>query len=64
VGRLYNKCLKLSGTHLSFKDNMSFISILSTQLLADMYLDKFEIPEPLKRESFSVWHDFSQTTSV
>jgi asparagine synthase (glutamine-hydrolysing) len=59
VQKLRQKCQRLSHAHLSFKDNMSFIGILSTQLLYDQYIDNFSPPESLPKESFSVWHDYS-----
>jgi asparagine synthase (glutamine-hydrolysing) len=59
VTKLREKCAKLSHAHLSFKDNMSFIGILSTQILHRQYIDKFSIPAPPDRASFKVWHDYS-----
>lgn len=63
VAKLKDKCARLSHAHLSFKDNMSFIGILSTQLLAHLYIDDFEVAESLDRDSFKVWHDFSTVAS-
>ncbi|MCK4607335.1 MAG: asparagine synthase (glutamine-hydrolyzing) [candidate division Zixibacteria bacterium] len=57
VTKLRAKCAKLSHAHLSFKDNMSFIGILSTQLLASQFLDHFDRPASLDRSAFTVWHD-------
>jgi asparagine synthase (glutamine-hydrolysing) len=57
VGKLRQKCTRLADKHLSFKDNMSFISILSTQLLIHQYIENFSTAEPLKRSDFKVWHD-------
>ena len=57
VTKLRAKCAKLSHAHLSFKDNMSFIGILSTQLLASQFLDHFDQPASLDRSAFTVWHD-------
>ncbi len=57
VQKLRKKCTKLSHAHLSFKDNMSFIGILSTQLLHDRFIDNFTLPQPVPREGFKVWVD-------
>lgn len=62
VARLVDKCRKMSQTHLSFKDNMSFVGILSTQLLAHQYIHNFERPTPLTRDQFKIWHDFSDVS--
>ena len=59
VAKLREKCAKLSHAHLSFKDNMSFIGILSTQILYQQYIDDFRIPTPPDRASFKVRHDYS-----
>jgi len=59
VTKLKAKCARLYHAHLSFKDNMSFIGILSTQLLIDQYIDKFESARSLDKKDFKVWHDFS-----
>ncbi len=59
VAKLYEKCRTLSHAHLSFKDNMSFIGILSTHLLIDQYIDHFQSAAGLRRESFKVWQDHS-----
>jgi asparagine synthase (glutamine-hydrolysing) len=59
VAKLHEKCLSLSHAHLSFKDNMSFIGILSTQLLIDQYIDHFTPTESLRQASFKVWQDHS-----
>jgi asparagine synthase (glutamine-hydrolysing) len=59
VARLYEKCRNLSHAHLSFKDNMSFIGILSTHLLIDQYIDRFRSAPGPKREAFKVWQDYS-----
>jgi hypothetical protein len=42
---------------------MSFIGILSTQLLIDQYIDKFESAKSLEKTDFKVWHDFSNESS-
>jgi asparagine synthase (glutamine-hydrolysing) len=60
VAKLRKKCVKLSHAHLSFKDNMSFIGILSTQLLHNLYVESFDPPEGLPKEAFKVWHDDSR----
>ena len=57
VALLYNKCRRSAGEHLSFKDNMAFVGILSTQLLVKQFLEEFGLPEPAERSSFTVWHD-------
>ncbi len=57
VSKLQAKCGRLAHAHLSFKDNMSFIGILSTQLLVDFYIDNFRIPESLSKGSFTVWKE-------
>ncbi len=64
VAKLKAKCARLYHAHLSFKDNMSFIGILSTQLLIDRFIDNFRVAESLDRTSFKVWHDFSTETSA
>lgn len=63
VTKLKAKCARLYHAHLSFKDNMSFIGILSTQLLIDQYIDKFEYAKSLEKTDFKVWHDFSNESS-
>lgn len=57
VGLLYKKCRRSAGAHLSFKDNMAFVGILSTQLLVDKFIDHYEPVAPLDRTEFSVWQD-------
>jgi len=57
VGLLYKKALRGSQEHLSFKDNMSFVGILSTQLLIDQFIENYRMPRPAARERFTVWHD-------
>ncbi|MBU0983531.1 MAG: asparagine synthase C-terminal domain-containing protein, partial [candidate division Zixibacteria bacterium] len=59
VTRLADKCRKMVHKHLSFKDNMSFVGILSTQILMDKYITHFEPADPLPRDAFHVWHDQS-----
>jgi asparagine synthase (glutamine-hydrolysing) len=59
VARLTDKCSRLSHAHLSFKDNMSFIGILSTQLLLNRFIEQFTMPEPLAVDAFTVWKDGS-----
>ncbi len=57
VTALRAKCSRLSHAHLSFKDNMSFIGILSTQILASQFKGATEPDDCLGREDFSVWHE-------
>ncbi|MEZ5358248.1 MAG: asparagine synthase (glutamine-hydrolyzing) [Candidatus Zixiibacteriota bacterium] len=61
VDKLHKKCKKFSETHLSFKDNMSFVGILSTQLLHHKFIKDFRMPENLSPDAFSVWHDESDS---
>jgi len=56
VAKLKDKCARLSHAHLSFKDNMSFIGILSTQLFADMFIHNFKPPSAIGKNKFKVWH--------
>jgi asparagine synthase (glutamine-hydrolysing) len=63
VALLYKKCQRSAGEHLSFKDNMAFVGILSTQLLVKQFLEEFELPEPPGRSSFTVWHDDAGSTA-
>jgi asparagine synthase (glutamine-hydrolysing) len=60
VALLYKKCQKGAEEHLSFKDNMAFVGILSTQLLSQRFFQDFALPKPAERKAFSVWHDESQ----
>jgi asparagine synthase (glutamine-hydrolysing) len=62
VVKLKDKCAKLYHAHLSFKDNMSYIGVLSTQLLIEHYTDRFQPAEELGRESFKVWHDHTSSS--
>lgn len=55
VKHLKNKCARLSHAHMSFKDNMSFVGILSTQLLWHRFVDNSLASRPLAREAFNVW---------
>jgi asparagine synthase (glutamine-hydrolysing) len=57
VSKLREKCTRLSHAHLSFKDNMSFIGILSTQILVDQYINNFAPALPLDRKDYKVWYD-------
>jgi len=59
VAKLQEKCTKLFHAHLSFKDNMSFVGILSTQLLADQYILNFRSTRALTRDEYQTWHDES-----
>ncbi len=61
VQKLRAKCARLSHAHLSFKDNMSFIGILSTELLVKEFVEQFRLPDVLERSSFSVWRDERET---
>ncbi|MDH4158542.1 MAG: asparagine synthase C-terminal domain-containing protein, partial [candidate division Zixibacteria bacterium] len=61
VGKLHDKCRRMAQKRLSFKDNMSFIGVLSTQLLIDKYIDHFEPPPCPARDAFTVWEDMSET---
>ncbi len=57
VSRLVAKCTKMADKHLSFKDNMSFISILSTQLLHEKFIAGFEIPKPIEKSDYKTYVD-------
>lgn len=57
VDKLRVKCAKLSHAHLSFKDNMSIIGILSTQLLYEQYIKDFKIADTLPRRHFKIWRE-------
>ena len=57
VALLYKKCKRGASEHLSFKDNMAFVGILSTQLLVKHFLDDFRPAEPVERAAFTVWHE-------
>jgi asparagine synthase (glutamine-hydrolysing) len=57
VSRLVAKCTKMADKHLSFKDNMSFISILSTQLMHNKFIENFEIPKSLKKSEIKTFID-------
>jgi len=57
VQRLKKKCRKLSHAHMSFKDNMSILAVISTQLLAEQYIDRFESKKSISRDEFSIYHD-------
>lgn len=57
VSRLVSKCTKMADKHLSFKDNMSFISILSTQLLHNQFIENFKIPQSLKKSEIKTFID-------
>ena len=59
VSKLQEKCTKLFHAHLSFKDNMSFVGILSAQLLVDRYLNNFPAIKPLERHEYRTWFDES-----
>jgi asparagine synthase (glutamine-hydrolysing) len=57
VSKLREKCTKLSHAHMSFKDNMSFIGILSTQILAEKFLEGFRQPRPIDQTACQTWVD-------
>lgn len=57
VSKLQEKCTKLFHAHLSFKDNMSFVGILSAQLLSDRFIQHFPMPKSLRREEYRTWHE-------
>jgi len=60
VDKLKDKCSRLSHAHLSFKDNMSYIGILSTQLLVDQFINNFPNIKPLERNDYKNWIDHSE----
>jgi asparagine synthase (glutamine-hydrolysing) len=57
VSKLKAKCTKLSHAHLSFKDNMAIIGILSTQLLHKQYIRDFKPASGLDKSKFRIWHE-------
>ena len=57
VGLLVKKCRRGADAHLSFRDNMSFVGILSTQLLVKHFIDDFQMPKSPDRDAFTVWLD-------
>ncbi len=59
VSKLKDKCQRLSHAHLSFKDNMSYIGILSTQLLIDKFINNFPDIKPKDKSNFKIWIDYS-----
>ncbi len=59
VGLLVKKCRRGAAAHLSFRDNMSFVGILSTQLLVRHFLDEFRMPKSPDRDVFTVWHEMT-----
>ncbi len=59
VEKLKDKCKRLSHAHLSFKDNMSYIGILSTQLLIDKFINNFHDIKPMERSDYKIWIDNS-----
>ena len=64
VARLKAKCAKLSHAHLSFKDNMSIIGILSTQILISQFVEGFRPAANLDKGAFRIWHDETIETPV
>ena len=63
AGKLYEKCLKQSQAQMSFKDNMAFVGILSTQILVDSFIENFDAHAFRKVTEFRVWRDLSGTRS-
>lgn len=61
VGLLVKKCRRGADAHLSFRDNMAFVGILSTQLLVQKFIDDFQMPKSPERDAFNVWHDQTGT---
>ncbi len=57
VTKLREKCTRLSHAHLSFKDNMSLIGVLSTQLWHRAFIDSFEPANDPGRAAFKVWEE-------
>ena len=57
VTKLREKCRRRSKAHLSFRDNMSFVGILSAQLLAQQFVRDFRPPDPPAEHELAVWHD-------
>ena len=64
VTALRKKVTKLAHAHLSFGDNMSFVGILSTQLLWERFLRHYRPSEPLDRFKFTVWVDGERLSSA
>ncbi len=64
VAKLHEKCRKQAQTQMSFKDNMAFVGILSTQLLVDRFIENFERREVRKIADFRVWRDFSASNQT
>jgi len=63
VAKLQEKCTKLVHAHMSFKDNMSFVGILSAQLLADQFIDHFAVSAPLAQADYRTWCDESSVNA-
>lgn len=59
ASKLYEKCLKQSQAQMSFKDNMAFVGILSTQLLVDQFVENFDSREIRRVADFRTWHDYT-----
>lgn len=55
VQALVAKCGRLKHAHLSFRDNMALIGILSTQILAESFVNDFRSNDPMPRNKFKVW---------
>ncbi len=63
VTKLKDKCTQLSHAHLSFKDNMSFIGILSTQILVSRFLNNFPSAALIDRGQFTRWLDYASESA-
>ena len=59
VSKLHEKCKKQAQAQMSFKDNMAFVGILSTQILFDQFVANFGGRECRPVVDFRVWRDFS-----
>ncbi len=57
VQKLREKATRLQHAHMSFRDNMSFIGVLSTQLLISTFIENWQPADPAPREKFAVWED-------
>lgn len=63
AGKLYEKCRKQAGAQISFKDNMAFVGILSTQILADRFIHNFDAHQTPRVSEFRVWREASRQDS-
>lgn len=64
VAKLREKCSRLKHAHMSFKDNMSLLGVLSTQLLVQQFVNDFPMPPDPGRAAFSVWHEENRTAGA